>query len=111
MTLQQERPDLDATARARVDDALIPGALPTQLLDLDPAETAEWVESLDAALRAGGPARARFLMLKLLERAAENNLGVPALRNTDYINTIPPEREPHFPGDESIERRIRAAIR
>ena len=50
-------------------------------------------------------------MLKLLERARENNVGVPALRSTDYINTIPPEREPWFPGDEDIERRIRAFIR
>ena len=50
-------------------------------------------------------------MLKLLERARERQVGVPALRSTDYINTIPPEREPWFPGDEYIERRIRAYIR
>ena len=50
-------------------------------------------------------------MLKLLERARERQVGVPALRSTDYINTIPPEREPWFPGDEDIERRIRAYIR
>src|SRR6266496_2071818 len=50
-------------------------------------------------------------MLKLLERARERHVGVPALRSTDYINTIPPEREPWFPGDEDIERRIRAYIR
>ena len=50
-------------------------------------------------------------MLRLLERAREKQVGVPALRSTDYINTIPPEREPWFPGDEDIERRIRAFIR
>ena len=50
-------------------------------------------------------------MLRLLERAREWQVGVPALRSTDYINTIPPEREPWFPGDEEIERRIRAFIR
>src|SRR3712207_3007370 len=50
-------------------------------------------------------------MLKLLERARERQVGVPALRSTDYINTIPPEREPWFPGDEHVERRIRAYIR
>ena len=50
-------------------------------------------------------------MLRLLERAREKQVGVPALRSTDYINTIPPEREPWFPGDEEIERRIRAFIR
>src|SRR5690349_24597562 len=50
-------------------------------------------------------------MLRLLEKARELNVGVPALRSTDYINSIPPEREPWFPGDEHIERRIRAFIR
>ena len=85
--------------------------LPSQLPDLDPSETAEWIESLDAVVKAGGPQRARFLMLKLLERAREKQVGVPALRSTDYINTIPPEREPDFPGDEHVERRIRAYVR
>jgi pyruvate dehydrogenase E1 component len=50
-------------------------------------------------------------MLRLLERAREQQVGVPGLRSTDYINTIPPEREPWFPGDEYIERRVRAYIR
>ena len=85
--------------------------LPTQLPDIDPEETQEWLDSLDALLDEKGRTRARYVMLKLLERARENNVGVPALRSTDYINTIPPEREPWFPGDEDIERRIRAFIR
>ncbi|MDT4899635.1 MAG: pyruvate dehydrogenase component, partial [Pseudonocardiales bacterium] len=74
-------------------------------------ETREWLESLDAAIDADGRQRARFLMLKLLERARERQVGVPGLRSTDYINSISPEREPWFPGDEHIERRIRAYIR
>ncbi|WP_337678233.1 pyruvate dehydrogenase (acetyl-transferring), homodimeric type [Kribbella jejuensis] len=85
--------------------------MPTQLPDIDPDETREWVESLDAVLDERGKARARFLMLKLIERARERQVGVPALRSTDYINSIPPEKEPWFPGDEHIERRIRAFIR
>ncbi|WP_410788684.1 pyruvate dehydrogenase (acetyl-transferring), homodimeric type [Kribbella sp. C-35] len=85
--------------------------MPTQLPDIDPDETREWVESLDAVLDERGKARARYLMLKLIERARERQVGVPALRSTDYINSIPPEREPWFPGDEHIERRIRAFIR
>jgi len=85
--------------------------LPSQLPDLDPSETAEWLESLDSVVASQGPQRARFLMLKLLERARERQVGVPALRSTDYINTIPPEREPDFPGDEHVERRIRAYVR
>jgi len=91
--------------------SIITDGLPTQLPDIDPGETREWIESFDAAIDADGRQRARFLMLKLLERARERQVGVPALRSTDYINSIPPEREPWFPGDEDIERRIRAYIR
>ncbi len=85
--------------------------LSTQLPDIDPEETGEWVDSFDDLVQARGRERARYVMLRLLERARENQVGVPALRSTDYINTIPPEREPWFPGDEDIERRIRAFIR
>jgi pyruvate dehydrogenase E1 component len=91
--------------------AIITEGMPTQLPDIDPDETREWVESLDAVLDERGKSRARYLMLKLIERARERQVGVPALRSTDYINSIPPEREPWFPGDEHIERRIRAFIR
>ncbi len=90
---------------------VIHGGLPTQLPDIDPEETQEWLDSLDALLDEKGKTRARYVMLKLLERARENQVGVPALRSTDYINTISPEREPWFPGDEYVERRIRAFIR
>ncbi|GLV50796.1 pyruvate dehydrogenase E1 component [Thermobispora bispora] len=79
--------------------------------DVDPSETQEWLESLDTVIKTEGKTRARYLMLRLLERARESQVGVPGLRSTDYINTIPPEREPWFPGDEYIERRIRAYIR
>lgn len=82
-----------------------------QLVDTDPQETAEWHASFDSALEHAGPVRARYLMLSLLKRAREKNVGLPYLRTTDYINTIPPEREPAFPGDEAVEKRIRAAIR
>ena len=82
-----------------------------QLVDIDPTETAEWQASFDAALEHAGPVRARYLMLKLLQRAHEKQIGLSTLRNTDYINTISPEHEPDFPGDEAIERRIRQYIR
>ena len=82
-----------------------------QLVDIDPTETAEWHASFDAALEHAGPVRARYLMLKLLQRAHEKQIGLSSLRNTDYINTISPEHEPDFPGDEAIERRIRQYIR
>ena len=91
--------------------SVISDGLPSQLPDVDPTETQEWLDSLDAVVDGAGRTRARFLMLKLLERAREKAVGVPALRSTDFINTIPSEREPWFPGDEHVERRIRAYVR
>jgi pyruvate dehydrogenase E1 component len=91
--------------------SIISAGLPTQLVDVDPDETKEWRDSLDELIDTQGQYRARYLMLSLMQRARERRVGVPSLRSTDYINTIPPESEPWFPGDESIERRIRAYIR
>ncbi|MEU4774969.1 pyruvate dehydrogenase (acetyl-transferring), homodimeric type [Micromonospora sp. NPDC023644] len=97
-----------ATERKR---PVITAGLPSQLPDIDPEETGEWVESLDGVIDERGTKRARYVMLRLLERARERQVGVPSLTTTDYINTIPPEREPWFPGDEHVERRIRAYVR
>ena len=82
-----------------------------QLPDIDPAETKEWLQSLDAIVDVHGKTRARYLLSKLLERARELQVSFPATVSTPYVNTIPPEQEPWFPGDEHIERRIRAFIR
>ena len=90
---------------------MIHEGLPTQLPDIDPDETRTGSPRSTQLLDERGRERARYVMLRLLERAREKQVGVPALRSTDYINTIPPEREPWFPGDEDIERRIRAFIR
>ena len=87
------------------------GGLLSQLYDLDPSETQEWLESLDQIVDHAGRNRAHYLMLRVLERARERRVGMSNLRSTDYINTIPPAAEPDFPGDEHIERRIRAHIR
>jgi pyruvate dehydrogenase E1 component len=97
-----------ATERKR---PVISDGLPSQLPDIDPEETTEWVESLDGVIDERGAKRARYVMLRLLERARERHVGVPPLTTTDYINTIPPEREPWFPGDEHVERRLRAYMR
>ncbi len=82
-----------------------------QLPDTDPEETREWLESLDTVISSEGNARAQFLMAKLIERARSQNVGVPASISTPYINTIPPENEAWFPGDEYLESRIRRFIR
>ena len=80
-------------------------------MDSDPSETAEWKESLDSLVERAGHQRGREIMLHLLKRSKELHLGVPMVPTTDYLNTIAPENEPAFPGDEDIERRYRAWIR
>src|SRR3954451_8113498 len=82
-----------------------------QLPDIDDAETRDWVASFDQVLDQEGEHRARFLMFKLLKRARQRHVGLPSLTQTRYINTISPEQEPWFPGDEELERRIRRLIR
>jgi pyruvate dehydrogenase E1 component len=82
-----------------------------QVPDTDPGETQEWLDSFDAIVDARGRARARYLLMKLLERARTKQVDFPAAVSTPYVNTIPADAEPWFPGDEYQERRIRAYIR
>ncbi len=82
-----------------------------QLPDIDPVETEEWLESLDSVVETAGSDRARYLIYKLLKRARQLQVGLPSLTQTRYINTISPEQEPYFPGDEAMELRIRRMIR
>ena len=82
-----------------------------QLPDVDPSETQDWIDSFDQLLDQEGAERARFVAYKLLKRARQRHVGLPPLTQTRYINTISPEQEPHFPGDEAIERRIRRLVR
>jgi pyruvate dehydrogenase E1 component len=90
---------------------VIRDGLAAHLPDIDPEETAEWLDSFDAVLDAAGQQRARYLMLRMLQRARERHVGVPSLTSTDYVNTIPTDREPWFPGDEEAERAYRRWIR
>lgn len=102
------------TPQAHSDEsnfALIRDGVASYLTDADPEETKEWLESLDGLLEEAGPERARFLMLRLLERATAKRVALPPLTSTDLVNTIPTEMEPEFPGDEDIERRYRKWIR
>jgi pyruvate dehydrogenase E1 component len=85
--------------------------LPSQYVDNDPDETHEWLESLDAVIAEHGPRRARHIVLEMLRHSASRELNVPAIRSTDYINSIAPNDEPEFPGDAETERRIRGYAR
>ncbi len=79
--------------------------------DLNPQETAEWVEALDEMIDEAGPDRAAYLLERLMERAGNLGVQVPLRWNTPYINTIPPEDEVAYPGDRGVERRIKSLIR
>ncbi len=82
-----------------------------QLPDIDPQETREWIDSLDAVVGRIGTQRAGFLIARILERAQELHIGTAPTINTPYVNTIPVDQQPWFPGDEAIERSIRRWIR
>jgi pyruvate dehydrogenase E1 component len=82
-----------------------------RVVDLNPQETEEWIESLDQVIDQAGPDRATYLLDKLNERARLNGVDLPVQINTPYINTIRPEQEVPYPGDRAIERRIKSLIR
>ncbi|ADG75041.1 2-oxo-acid dehydrogenase E1 subunit, homodimeric type [Cellulomonas flavigena DSM 20109] len=87
------------------------GGLLSQVPDIDPEETGEWVESLDGLIEDKGGPRARYVLMSLLRHARERNVAIPASLNTPYVNTIAVHNEPYFPGDEVMERRYRSWIR
>ncbi|WP_371188179.1 pyruvate dehydrogenase (acetyl-transferring), homodimeric type [Thalassotalea maritima] len=79
--------------------------------DIDPQETQEWLESLEAILEQDGPERAHQILESLIERARRGGTHLPFEATTAYVNSIPPGQEPNMPADQTIEARIRAAIR
>ena len=91
--------------------AMIRDGVASYLNDSDPEETNEWMDSLDGLLQESSPERARYLMLRLLERASAKRVSLPPMTSTDYVNTIPTSMEPEFPGDEEMEKRYRRWIR
>ena len=79
--------------------------------DVDPAETREWLESIDSVLRAYGPERAHYLLEQLIDHTRRSGAYLPFKPNTAYLNTIPTGQQPEYPGDREMERRIEAYIR
>src|SRR6202034_2692103 len=71
----------------------------------------EWLDAFDDVVEAHGRTRARYLLMRILERAQHKHVDFPATVSSPYVNTIPSDEEPEFPGDEYLERRIRAFIR
>ncbi len=79
--------------------------------EIEALETQEWLESLDYVLQTGGPERVKRLLRQLQIHAQEAGVRLPFTANTPYINTIPAEEEPPYPGSREIERRIKSIIR
>ena len=86
-------------------------AEPASKDDIDPVETNEWIESLNSVIENDGAPRASYLLNKVIDQAYKSGLVLPDTRTTPYINTIPPEIEVKSPGDQNIEKKIRAYIR
>jgi pyruvate dehydrogenase E1 component len=83
----------------------------TPPVDIDPVETAEWLSSLDYVLRSRGPERVKYLLKSLDNKARREGVDVPLELNTPYVNTIPRHKQPAYPGNREIERRIKSIIR
>jgi len=83
----------------------------SQTQDIDPAETQEWLDSLDYVLRSKGPERAKYLISVLERKARLEGVDLPLAANTPYINTISADKQPPYPGNREIERRIKSIVR
>jgi len=79
--------------------------------DIDPLETSEWLESIDSVLTAHGPERAHFLLNRMIDFARRSGAYLPYEPTTAYLNTISPGKQPGYPGDRSVEKRIEALLR
>src|SRR5438477_3760738 len=93
-------PDVLASRNARLPE------------DADPQETAEWLDAMEAVLKYDGPERAQFLLENLIAKVAKAGKNrMPGGVTTPYLNTIPTEEQPPFPGERSLERKIKSIVR
>ncbi|MCS6996398.1 MAG: pyruvate dehydrogenase (acetyl-transferring), homodimeric type [Casimicrobiaceae bacterium] len=83
----------------------------TAKVDIDPAETAEWLDALESVIEREGYDRAHFLLEALFDKARRSGTRAPFSPNTAYLNTIPPHLEAKSPGDHEIEHRLRSYVR
>jgi pyruvate dehydrogenase E1 component len=99
-------------AKIRTGNGALPdGLFPILAKDSDPQETAEWLDALDYVVSSGGSDRATYLLTRLKQRAFAQNVNFTGVATTPYVNTIPVEQQPPYPGDREIERRIKSIIR
>ena len=82
-----------------------------QTVDMDPAETQEWLDSLEYIIKSKGSDRAKYLLSALETRARLEGVDLEMKSNTPYINTINKDQQPAYPGNREIERRIKSFVR
>ncbi|HBA35065.1 MAG TPA: pyruvate dehydrogenase (acetyl-transferring), homodimeric type, partial [Gammaproteobacteria bacterium] len=82
-----------------------------KMQDIDPQETQEWLDALEAVIAEEGVERAHYLLEKLIDKSRRSGANLPYSANTAYINTIPVGQEARSPGDQALEGRIRSLIR
>jgi pyruvate dehydrogenase E1 component len=102
-----ESPDEVVAGAAPAEESAAPAASQ----DVDPVETEEWLDALEAVVKTQGPDRAAFLVQALRARAHEEGVRLPFTAATPYINTIPPQEQPPYPGNRRFEREIKNLIR
>ena len=100
----------DARVLSPEEQQVLEGQIPA-LVDADPTETADWLGSLDYVLKTKGPERVKQLLKMLDTHARKEGVDVPLEVNTPYINTIPVHKQPAYPGNREIERRIKSIVR
>ena len=102
----------DAEVLGEVDPSVLAasGQVPAEM-DLDPAETGEWLGSLDYVLKSKGEDRVRYLVKALENRARQEGVEIPIETTTPYVNSIPVKKQPAYPGNRETERRIKSIIR
>ncbi len=83
----------------------------TQPADTDPQETKEWIDALEGVISQEGAERAHYLIEKLIDQAREDGIDIPYSANTEYINTIPADQQPKYPGNPDMEIKIHSYIR
>jgi len=102
----------DAKVLGEVDPSVLAAAGQVEaLVDVDPAETSEWLGSLDYVRKCRGNERVRYLLTALDNRARRDGVEIPFETTTPYINTIPAAEQPAYPGNRELERRIKRIIR
>jgi pyruvate dehydrogenase E1 component len=97
--------------RIMTDPHAVPNATQTDCADIDPQETREWVDAIEGVIAQEGSSRARYLIEQVIGQARAQGADIPFSANTEYVNTIPADQQPKYPGNADLELKIHSYIR